>query len=86
MSTYKTPDGRSSGIQRIIHELTQDPNVTNPALTPGGLASPKDTGKSDLSTRYEIKRIQDELTNIYAQQPRVAKQVFTRILTEKEGM
>lgn len=36
-----------------------------------------------FSTRFQIDRLQDELTSIYAQQPKVAKQVFSKILTEE---
>jgi flagellar motor switch protein FliG len=36
-----------------------------------------------IGKRYEIERLLEELTNVYAQHPRVAKYVFTRVLTEE---
>ncbi|MBI2712300.1 MAG: hypothetical protein HYX41_05505 [Bdellovibrio sp.] len=36
-----------------------------------------------LSKRYEIERLYEDLVNAFGQQPRVAKQVFGRILTEE---
>lgn len=49
--------------------------------------SSEDGGGSDRTKtvvqRYEIERLRDELLAIFAQQPKVAKQVFTRILTEE---
>jgi flagellar motor switch protein FliG len=40
-------------------------------------------GSSNVGRRYEIERLRDELMGIYAEQPRVAKYVFGRILTEE---
>jgi len=41
------------------------------------------SGAATVGRRYEIERLRDELMAIYAEQPRVAKYVFGRILTEE---
>ncbi len=45
--------------------------------------TPASSSQSNVGRRYEIERIRDELMGIYAEQPRVAKYVFGRILTEE---
>jgi flagellar motor switch protein FliG len=49
--------------------------------SPGGGAL--GTNAQKVAKNYEIHRMQEELTNLFAQQPKVAKQVFSRILTEE---
>ncbi|CAM6055133.1 unnamed protein product [Sphagnum tenellum] len=46
---------------------------------------PSNDSSHSIPKRYEIERLIDELSAIYAGQPRVAKQVFSRILTEEGG-
>lgn len=61
---------------------THDSSSSN-SLQPNS-NQPNTSNKNSLfSTRFEIDRLQDELTSIYAQQPKVAKQVFSKILTEE---
>lgn len=45
--------------------------------------APPTTGGSNVLRRYDIDRLRDELMSIFAEQPRVAKYVFGRILTEE---
>ncbi|MBS1962762.1 MAG: hypothetical protein JST04_11130 [Bdellovibrionales bacterium] len=45
--------------------------------------APPSNGGSSIGRRYEIDRLRDELMGIFAEQPRVAKYVFGRILTEE---
>jgi flagellar motor switch protein FliG len=54
---------------------------THTNLHPDGSSAP--TGQSNVGRRYEIERLRDELMGIYAEQPRVAKYVFGRVLTEE---
>lgn len=83
--------GRSegkSGVARIIQSLTADPVSQNAPSTykPGSDSTGSGSEKGAVvAKRYEIERLKEELATIYAEQPKVAKQVFSRILTE-EGM
>lgn len=43
----------------------------------------ENTSAQLVAKRYEVERLLEELTAIFAQQPRVAKTVFTRLLTEE---
>jgi flagellar motor switch protein FliG len=70
--------GRSKAsevIQRIIHSVTGDPQAT-----PTRSSSPDNKA---LGKRYEIDALTDELVRIYAEHPKVAKIVFSRVLTEE---
>ena len=49
----------------------------------GGGGITADDHRSVVAMRYEIERMLEEMTAIFAQQPKVAKQVFSRILTEE---
>lgn len=65
----------SEVIQRFFHSVTGD--------TP---AAPQRSGGTDtkaLGKRYEIDALTDELVKIYAEHPKVAKMVFSRVLTEE---
>jgi flagellar motor switch protein FliG len=73
---------RSSPIQRVIQDLASDPASENDTPNPTP-ALDRETKSYSLSKRYEIERYLEDLTGIYAQQPRVAKQVFSRVLTEE---
>lgn len=46
-------------------------------------SGPAPAGNTHVLRRYDIERLRDELMTIYAEQPRVAKYVFGRILTEE---
>lgn len=84
---------RSSGsgmstVHRVIQSLASDPVSTSAPST----YSPSSRGDSNssnedrlalVSKRYEIERLRDELMSVFAEQPKVAKQVFSRILTEE---
>lgn len=79
--------GGESTVHRVIQSLSSDP-VTQSArpMAEGGTGSLEgsDNGRGGLiSRRYEIERLVEELSAIFAQHPKVAKHVFTRILTEE---
>jgi len=71
-------------IQRIIQSVAADPVSTEaPSTTkPFDVASKDDRGAT-VAMRIEVENITKELMTIFVQQPKVAKQVFTRILTEE---
>jgi flagellar motor switch protein FliG len=70
-----------SSVTRVIQQLASDPiNQSAPAATGGGGG---DDRTATVVKRYEIERLKDELMSVFAQQPRVAKQVFSRVLTEE---
>jgi flagellar motor switch protein FliG len=82
-TTLRRADSGSS-VQRVFQQTsdsTGQPSHQNNSSGEG--ASGKDPSNSTLSKRYEIERLMEELSSVYAQQPRVAKQVFSRILTEE---
>lgn len=70
--------------QSLIQKVLSDP-VAN--TNGNGNGKDKSTGSegagSNIARRYEIERLQDELMGIFAEQPKVAKHVFTRVLTEE---
>jgi flagellar motor switch protein FliG len=49
----------------------------------GGALSPGEERVKTVAVRYEIQRLVDELSKVFAESPRVAKVVFSRILTEE---
>lgn len=71
-------EGRSGSITTFLQQ---------PQAQPGTLASaPAVSGEErakTVSTRYEIERLVEELSKVFAETPRVAKVVFSRILTEE---
>ena len=83
-SAFRTIDPNPSKIQRAIQSFTMDP--VSSSISPN---RPADSGHTKeekaglLSKRYEIELLLEELTSIFAEQPKVAKQVFSRILTEE---
>ena len=82
LSIFRPIDsGKGSTVHRVIQSLTSDP-VDSTSL-PSLISSTPQEGSHSLSKRYEIESLREELTSIYAQQPKVAKQVFTRLLTEE---
>lgn len=68
----------TSPAHRAFQTLHADPHGS-----PSQPGNPKGEVNAGLSQRYEIERIMEELSTIFAQQPRVAKQVFSRLLTEE---
>ncbi len=79
---YYLSRSRSQSNQRASSEdfgSSFAPSKTNP----NDFESHKNEITKNIKTRYKIDQLQDELIAIYAQQPRVAKQVFTRLLTEE---
>jgi flagellar motor switch protein FliG len=83
MSTFRMKSGGGMNtIHRVIQSMTGDP-VAAPSLP----ASSGEAAATDRATllgkRYEIERLREELMNIFVNQPKVAKYVFTRVLTEE---
>ncbi len=78
LSTY---GNRSLGLQHKPMSAASE-GIGTASSNENRKSSPSENS-SLLSTRYEIERIFDELTSVFAQQPKVAKQVFTRVLTEE---
>lgn len=83
------PRGRAkNGIQRIIQTLTPDSWFGSPSRS-GSSGRSKSDGSpggdraSVAAKRYEIERLMEELTAVFAEQPKVAKQVFSRVLKEE---
>ncbi len=73
-----------TNVHRMIQSLAEDPTATTPSHAKASESGFKNGEiSSHISKRYEIERLLEELSTIYAQQPRVAKQVFSRILTEE---
>lgn len=81
LSSFRSPQSGASSVHRIIQNLTNDP------VSQGSFQQSPSTTRSEasatLSKRYEAEKLFDELISIYAQQPKVAKHVFSRILTEE---
>jgi flagellar motor switch protein FliG len=69
---YPNPEGEnsSSNAPTISRSAPADFNLPSENMNP-------------ISQRYEIERLHEELTAIFAQNPRVAKQVFSKVLTEE---
>ncbi len=81
-------DQGPSRIQRVIESITSDPitqtsSQSTESLPNSDISNSGDAKLHSVSKRYEIELLTEELTAIYAQQPKVAKHVFTRILTEE---
>ncbi|MBY0471168.1 hypothetical protein K2X30_08380 [bacterium] len=81
--------GMSSRVERIFSNLAGDP-VSSSAYSKKSSGEESSSGSgevsdkaSKLSQRIENQSLYDELLGIFAQQPKVAKYVFTRILTEE---
>ncbi|HUP56418.1 MAG TPA: FliG C-terminal domain-containing protein [Bdellovibrionota bacterium] len=77
---------RSGGAPRqSLHKYLRSfgeersPQMASPAAMASASSEERSAG---IGKRYEIERLIDELMAIYAQQPKVAKHVFTRVLTE----
>jgi flagellar motor switch protein FliG len=74
-------------VQRVIQTLTADPVSVDAPSTyrPGAETSAQqpENRKSTITKRYEIERLLEELLMIFSEHPKVAKHVFTRVLTEE---
>ncbi|OFZ22802.1 MAG: hypothetical protein A2X94_11905 [Bdellovibrionales bacterium GWB1_55_8] len=87
MASHK-PRAGSGGptVHKIIQSLASDPVSTSAPSTyragPETLSNTEDRGAL-IARRFEAESLLEELTRIYVQQPKVAKHVFARILTEE---
>lgn len=76
--------GGSSTVHRIVQNLGYDPaGGYDSVASESDAPAPSEDKNQLVSKRYEIERLQEELTMIYGHQPKVAKQVFSRVLTEE---
>lgn len=80
----KSAASQPSGLTAFL----QQPQPLHSERTSTQLTSPDSTASGEerarlVSTRYEIERLVDELSRVFAETPRVAKVVFSRILTEE---
>lgn len=86
MTTFKSKFGISH-IHNAIRENAAAPPAQLPEAAPashdGAPQTSSDERITRITKRYEIERLTEELLSIYAQQPKVAKQVFSRVLTEE---
>ncbi len=87
MSSLGTRGSSAPSVQRVIQSLVTDPvsasaqsNHSSSAQDPQNFTG--DEKAALVSRRFEIERLKDELTNLFAEQPKVARHVFSRILTE----
>ncbi len=80
LATYRPKRGPNENIHRFIQDGKNQSPETNESFAkpPSRLEN-----INSVAIRYEIERLQSELTQIFGEQPRVAKQVFSRILTEE---
>jgi flagellar motor switch protein FliG len=88
MASYRPKSSGAGGpstIQRVIQSLASDPvtSAANAKAAAAGEPLSSSDRASLVAKRYEIERLIEELTAVYAQNPKVAKHVFTRILTEE---
>jgi flagellar motor switch protein FliG len=71
-------------VQRVFQNMASDPITASAPQREGSSDRGGDTDRSaTVVKRYEIERLIEELMSVFAQSPRVAKQVFSRILTEE---
>jgi len=88
MASYRPRSGSSAGstVHRVIQSLAADPtSASAPSTYRGGPESSSKDGDRNalIALRFEIERIVEELTMIFSQQPKVAKYVFSKVLTEE---
>lgn len=82
--------GRSKGeegstfVTKFIKDFAKDP-VDEKTSSVGEKELPKNAAERAalVAKRYEIERLHSELTQIFGEQPRVAKHVFSKVLTEE---
>jgi flagellar motor switch protein FliG len=82
--------GKSGGtsVQRVIQSLAADPVSTSAPSTYRASESPSYSASNDeklalANRKYEIENLRDELVTLFAQNPKVAKVTFSRILQEE---
>jgi len=90
MTSLRPGTGGSHSVQRVIQSLVSDPvssaapstwkGMSSGGIDPGALTG--DEKAALVARRFEIERLKDELTNLFAEQPKVARHVFSRVLTE----
>lgn len=79
LAAFRTHKDKLDATNRILGNLTGSGSKDNSAT--GGNSS-GDT-RSALRLRYQVDLLRDELMKIFSEQPKVAKLVFTKILTEE---
>lgn len=87
MASFRPRRESSAGstIHRVISNLASDPitQAPTPIAEAPSSGSGSDERMGKVQKRYEIERLVEELSSVFAQHPRVAKQVFSRVLTEE---
>ncbi|OFZ56071.1 MAG: hypothetical protein A2428_13975 [Bdellovibrionales bacterium RIFOXYC1_FULL_54_43] len=86
IASYRPKASAIPTVHRIFQNLAADPVSASAPSTykPSSESLPgKDDRGALAAKRYEIETLLEELTKIFVQQPKVAKQVFSRILTEE---
>ncbi|MCC7441348.1 MAG: hypothetical protein IT285_06935 [Bdellovibrionales bacterium] len=78
---HGNPDA-AGPVQRIFQNLISDP-LGNGNAAQASSGSGSDDRASRVKLRYEIEGFIESLSKVYAENPKVAKQVFSRILTEE---
>ncbi len=82
MATCWPKNKTASSVYKVFQSLTSDPNHGQTHMRADPSFSKED--KLLLITkRYEIENLRDELLRIFSELPKVAKYVFSRILTEE---
>jgi flagellar motor switch protein FliG len=82
--TLKPKSGSMSHVYKMLNGIENSPGdfpLTGAMNTPEG-ESPQER-HSNINKRYEIERLTGELSSIFVHHPKVAKHVFSRILTEE---
>ncbi len=79
--------GTGASVHKVIQSLTSDPVSNSAPSSYKGIVDDKNLTHGEkallFAKRYEIEKLREELMSIFAQQPKVAKYVFSRILTEE---
>lgn len=88
MASLRPRKAGQSAMRRVIQTISGDAagHHAGGHAAEGGTgstAAPERAGNSALAQRYETENLIEELSAIYAQHPKVAKYVFSRILTEE---
>jgi len=88
MTSLRPRSSSTPSVQRVIQSLVNDPvSASAPSTANTGGVDPQsftgDEKAALVARRYEIERLRDELINVFAEQPKVARHVFSRILTEE---
>jgi flagellar motor switch protein FliG len=87
MSSMKPRSSSGPSVQRVIQSLVTDPvSASAPSTAPTASDPQSFTGDEKaalVARRFEIERLRDELTSLFAEQPKVARHVFSRVLTEE---